>query len=133
MRAVREITAEMENFRIETLGGLNVIKRDPVEPEPVGTIILMPMRVMGYDRDCDGSLMARLEMIGLDDCDDAPDPELLACATTGEFQRYGGFTHVGLYPTSGIVVTPEGVAALAASLAPALNLIGMSRGQRKRG
>lgn len=41
-------------------------KRDSIEPEPVGTIILKPFRVVGYDKDCDGSLMARLENIDKD-------------------------------------------------------------------
>jgi hypothetical protein len=61
MRLLREITAEEENFRIERRGMFNVIKRDPVEPEPVGTIVLLPFEITGYDQDCDGSLMARME------------------------------------------------------------------------
>lgn len=59
MRPANKITAESENFRLE--GGF--IKRDPVEPEPVGTIVLKVFRVTGYDSDCDGSLMARMENI----------------------------------------------------------------------
>lgn len=73
MRPARDITAEEENFRTEPMfpgdparSGIAVIKRDPVEPEPVGTIILRPFRITGYDKDCDGSLMARLEAI---DCE----------------------------------------------------------------
>ena len=66
MRPVREVTAEEENFRIEPMDGrpnIGFIRRDPVEPEPVGTIVLLAFRVTGYDRDCDGSLLARLAQI----------------------------------------------------------------------
>jgi len=65
MRSVREITAEEENFRTESIPGscLNAIRRDPIKPEPEGTIILTAFRITGYDQDCDGSLMARLEAI----------------------------------------------------------------------
>ena len=65
MRPVREITAEEENFRLEQIPNscLKVIRRDGVKPEPEGTIILTAFRVVGYDKDCDGSLMARLEQI----------------------------------------------------------------------
>jgi hypothetical protein len=62
MRPVRTITAE-ENCRIERRGAFDVIKRDSVEPEPVGTIVLKAFRIVGYDRDCDGSLMGRYEHI----------------------------------------------------------------------
>jgi hypothetical protein len=47
IRRVPEITPDRENFRLE----------------PVGTYIAMVFRVTGYDRDCDGSLMARLECV----------------------------------------------------------------------
>lgn len=98
----------MENFRLANVNGFNVIRRDPVETEPVGTLILVPMRVMGYDRDCDGSLMARLEMLDVEDLDKEMDPDLLACETARDFERYGGCTaHHGLYPTSGIVATAD--------------------------
>lgn len=66
MRPVREITAEEENFRFQQIGRFEVIKRDPVKPEPEGTIVLMAFRVTGYSPDCDGSLMAKLEHIGKD-------------------------------------------------------------------
>lgn len=42
------------------------VKRDPIEPVPVGTIVAFAFRVTGYDPDCDGSLMARLERIDFD-------------------------------------------------------------------
>jgi hypothetical protein len=41
-------------------------RRDPVEPVPVGTYVAMVFRVTGYDQDCDGSLMARLENVDAD-------------------------------------------------------------------
>jgi len=69
MRPIRKVTAEEENFRMEPVGTApdgataGLIRRDPVKPEPEGTIVLLPFRVTGYDPDCDGSLMARLENI----------------------------------------------------------------------
>jgi hypothetical protein len=67
MRRVPETTAEAENFRSvpafparPELANITTVKRDPVEPVPVGTYVAMVFRVTGYDRDCDGSLMARL-------------------------------------------------------------------------
>ena len=97
MRRVREITAEEENFRIVDAGvtkqgsAFGLIRRDPIEIEPIGTIILKPFRITGYDPDCDGSLMARLEGIGLDDLE-----------PTG-----WNVTNIGLYPSSGFVVTED--------------------------
>ena len=61
MRPIRNITAEEENFRMVDKGWCSVIRRDPVEPEPIGTIVMKPFRIIGYDKDCDGSLMAVLE------------------------------------------------------------------------
>ena len=95
MRPVREITAEEENFRVETKGPFHVIRRDPVEPEPVGTIIMMAFRITGYDRDCDGSLMARFEQIDKD----------------GEITGWEP-KHLGLYPDTDLVVSPEELRAL---------------------
>ena len=97
MRRIREVTAEEENFRIEdakmTIQGhkFGFVRRNPVEPEPSGTIILIPFRLTGYDPDCDGSLMARLEAIDLDELE-----------TTG-----AKLTHIGLYPPTGFVVTED--------------------------
>lgn len=62
MRPVTDVS-NIDNARIETRGGFAVIKRDPTEPEPVGTIVMLPFRITGYDSDCDRSLMARLEGI----------------------------------------------------------------------
>jgi len=90
MRPVREITSEEENFRLERLGSFRVIRRDPVESEPVGTIVLMAFRITGYDKDCNGSLMARLEQIDKEG------------ETTGWEPK-----HIGLYPNVGHVVTSE--------------------------
>lgn len=94
MRPIREITAEEEDFRIESSGGFNMIRRDPVEPEPVGSILLIPFRIVGYDQDCDGSLMARLENIDAE----------------GE-QTGWDAKRVGLYG-GGLVVTAEELRAL---------------------
>jgi hypothetical protein len=68
IRRFPEIGAEQENFRLEQLPGLNMhrIRRDPVEPVPVGTHIAKIFRITGYDPDCDGSLMARLEEVDRD-------------------------------------------------------------------
>ncbi len=88
MRPVREITSAEENFRMEGKGPFVVARRNPVKPEPEGTIVLMAFRVTGYDRDCDGSLMARLEHI--DSKGDASGWEP---------------SRIGLYPESELVVT----------------------------
>jgi len=86
MRPVKEITSKEENFRFN--GG--VIKRDPIKPEPEGTIILMAFRIDGYDQDCDGSLMARIAHI------DKNGEESGWCQDS-----------IGVYPNDALVVTPE--------------------------
>ena len=92
MRPAREITEKEENFRTERMEGTPflVSRRDPVEPEPVGTVVLMAFRITGYDRDCDGSLMARLDRIdkGGEETGWSPDK-------------------IGLFPDSTVVVTSE--------------------------
>lgn len=92
MRPVRTITAAEENERaVELVPGnprFITFKRDPVELEPVGTIIVTAFRVTGYDPDCDGSLMARLEHI-----DSNGEP-------TGWTE-----TAIGLYPNGDLVTT----------------------------
>lgn len=114
MRKVREITAEEERFRLEDAGdNMRVVRRDPVQPEPIGTLLLVPVRIVGYDPDCDGSLMARYEFIGLDDVREDPDPEILALPLK-DCRSYGISTNHGLYPTSGFVLTPDEVERLAA-------------------
>lgn len=67
MRKIREVSAEEENFRLEKFAPRYAwVKRDPIKPEPEGTIVLLPFKITGYDQDCDGSLMARLSNVGLD-------------------------------------------------------------------
>lgn len=67
IKLIQEITADEENFRTETFApGMAMVKRDPVEPVPVGTYVAMVFRVTGYDADCDGSLMARVERVDND-------------------------------------------------------------------
>ncbi len=97
MRRVREITAEEECFRTEPFvgGNMRIIKRDFVKPEPEGTIILMAFRITGYDQDCDGSAMARLDSIDFNG--DETGAEL---------------THYGLYPASDLVVTLDELKSL---------------------
>lgn len=95
MRPVREITAEEENLRTEVFykdksRECSFIKRDPIEPEPVGTIIVMAFRIVGYDKDCDGSLMARLECIN----------------KKGESTGWEP-NGIGLYPDTDLVITQE--------------------------
>jgi hypothetical protein len=94
MRPVREITAEEENWRTEDMipgdSRFQVIRRDPVQPEPIGTIVLMAFRVTGYDPDCDGSLMGRFEHIDRDG------------ESTGWTPK-----SIGLNPTTDLVVTLE--------------------------
>lgn len=105
MRRVRDIGDE-ENFRIvqknlgpDQTGGFDrtvgVVRRDSIEPEPVGTIIGMLFRIDGYDKDCDGSLMARLTCIGMD----------------GHETGYT-LNCMGLYPESEFVTTPEEITKL---------------------
>jgi len=66
MRPVREITSAEESLRFEQVCGYGVSRRNPVKPEPEGTIVLLAFRVTGYEPDCDGSLMACLEHIDRD-------------------------------------------------------------------
>lgn len=90
MKKIREITAEEENFRLEHIPGMpgsGQVKRDAVEPVPVGTVIAMSFRVVGYDKDCDGSLMARLECLDIDG------------ETTGWSPKC-----IGLYENTGVVL-----------------------------
>lgn len=89
---VPEITAEQENFRLEPLAigpgfDARMVKRDPVEPVPVGTYVVKVFRVTGYDPDCDGSLMARLAAVDREGIESGWEP-----------------THLGLYPDSCLIV-----------------------------
>lgn len=91
MRTVNDIR-DKDGFRIENLNGMNVTRRDPIKPEPEGTLVIMAFRVTGYDPDCDGSLMARYEQIHFDNPN----------KTTGWAPR-----RLGLSPDTEIVVTKE--------------------------
>ena len=92
IRRIPDISSR-ENFRIEPVPGstLTTIRRDPVEPVPVGTYVAMIFRVTGYDQDCDGSLMARLERVEAD----------------GEATGWEE-THIGVYPDGMWVVDGPG-------------------------
>ena len=99
MRQIREIPMEEENFHLEVVNGFTVPRRDPVEPEPIGTIVLLPFRVIGYDQDCDRSLMARLANLTL--------------FKRGELIESGwDASNIGLYPGDGFVVTEEELLAM---------------------
>jgi len=96
IKRIPEITSEEENFgikpnTIENPDGrpitLNTLRRDSIEPVPVGTVVAKLFRITGYDVDCDGSLMARLENI---DC---------GGESTGWTQH-----HMGIYDDSTWVV-----------------------------
>jgi len=95
---VPEITTEIENWRDVPLfpdgshPHMRTSRRDPVEPVPVGTYVGMVFRVVGYDPDCDGSLMARLQHVGADGDETGWEP-----------------THLGLYPHSDWVLSDPGV------------------------
>lgn len=97
MRKIRTISPEEENFRITRIpkSSLCTVKRDPIEPEPAGTILLVAFKVTGYDKDCDGSLMARLEHLELDGRESG---WIVNC--------------IGLHPDTGLVVTEEELHAL---------------------
>ena len=61
---MRPVNTVETNFRLEPAGGfLTRVKHDFVPPEPVGSLILIPFRITGYDSDCDGSAMVRMENI----------------------------------------------------------------------
>ena len=107
MRPIPEVTAEQENFRTEQMEGypnISFVKRDSVEPVPIGTIVAHWFRVVGYDQDCDGSLMARLENLNSEG------------GTTGWCPD-----HLGLYPDSGVILDgPDELMALTHSYAKSL-------------
>jgi hypothetical protein len=89
MRRVPDISSR-ENFRIVPIPGwpgASNIRRDPIEPVPVGTYVAMAFRVIGYDPDCDGSLMARLAHVDEHGKDTGWDPH-----------------HLGLYPSTDVVL-----------------------------
>lgn len=99
MKLLREITAAEENFRLEELAPrMSFVRRDFVEPVPVGSYVAIVFKVTGYGRDCDGSALARLVHVDKD----------------GE---ESGWTenNIGLYPDSEVVLdSPGELHALAA-------------------
>jgi len=98
IKKIKEITAKEENFRTEQNEfGFHNIRRDSIEPVPIGTHIVMVFKVIGYDKDCDGSLMARLAHVD----------------KNGEPTGWAP-THLGLYPdTDWIVDSPDEIDKLA--------------------
>ena len=97
MRKIREITSKEEGFRLEPFAPNAVmVKRNLIQPEPVGTIILLPFKITGYNKDCDGSLMACLANIELDSFEETGWEE----------------SNIGLYPNDGFVVTKKELKAL---------------------
>ena len=90
MRPVRDVSKE-ENYRVQVIGpGMTETVREPVEPEPVGSLVLVPFRVAGYDTQRDGTCTARLEHINTD-----------GSAAGGEASG------IALRPTSALVVSEE--------------------------
>ena len=90
MRPVRDVSKE-ENYRVQVIGpGMTETVREPVEPEQVGTLVLLPFRVVGYDTQRDGTCTARLEHINMD-----------GSATGGEVSG------IAPRPTSALVVAAE--------------------------
>lgn len=66
--SIHAVPEPEDNFRLvpfDVPGRDNIFttRRDFVEPVPIGTFVAMVFRVTGYDRDCDGSAMARLEQV----------------------------------------------------------------------
>jgi glutamine cyclotransferase len=69
------------------------MRRDYVEPEPVGTILLMAFRITGYSQDCDGEALAKLENLMYWD---------------GKLEDSGWHTdRVAIYPSSGFVTSED--------------------------
>jgi len=114
MRFIKKLSWEEEGRRLVErdpvrLPGMISFKVDPVEVEPIGTIILTPLMVVGWDEDCDGSLMARLEPLNLDEetlLDEKPAPKYATCSLH-EARMFSLLTHWGLTPSTGFVVTAQ--------------------------
>ena len=63
MRPLKDVSKE-ENFRPQVIGpGMVTTMRTPVEPEPVGSIVLVPFRITGYEVDDNGNCKALLEQV----------------------------------------------------------------------
>jgi len=56
---MRPINESVENIRVEPLLGTSFkkVSCDQTEPEPVGTVVLIPLRIEEYQRTDDGLLM----------------------------------------------------------------------------
>ena len=67
------------------------LRRDPVKPVPEGTYVACIFRVTGYDPDCDGSFMARIEQVD----------------SNGKATGWEA-THLGLYSTCEVVLDGPG-------------------------
>ena len=94
-RPVRDVSQE-EHSRVPVMGpGMPETVREPVEPEPAGTLLLLPFRVVGYDTQGDGTCTARLEHINT------------AGSTTG-----GQANGIALRPPSARVVAAAEIAGL---------------------
>ena len=85
---------EDDGFRTEHVAGspgFFNIRRDYHEPLPVGTVVAMVFRITGYDKDCDGSAMMRVEALDKDG------------RTTGWSE-----SNLGVYPESMVVLEDAG-------------------------
>ena len=91
MRLIQDVS-KLENLRAEAISDkVAMMRQNFIPPEPVGTIILLPFRIKEYyNRDCDGSAMATLEALYVDE---------------GKLERTGWCTDcIGLGSNSGFVV-----------------------------
>ncbi len=75
MRPLKDVSKE-ENFRPQVIGpGMVTTMRTPVEPEPVGSIVLVSFRVTGYEVDDNGNCKAQLEQLNAKDDTNGWKPE----------------------------------------------------------
>ena len=103
IKRIKEITSDEENYRSVPIGpGMVTSRKNSIEPVPVGTLVSIVFRVTGYDRDCDGTLMMRLEAIDMEGNITGWKPD-----------------HLGAYPDSTWVVdSPDDLDKLADGEAP---------------
>ncbi len=86
MRLIKEVGS----MSLRPIGVGEEVRFTSEEPEPVGTVVLLAFRVVGYDKDADGSMMARMESVDLD----------------GEASGWE-VDGIGLCPDNGVVVSLE--------------------------
>ncbi len=67
MRPLTDISNRENAKAVDLDTNIMTVRVDYVEPEPVGTIVLMPFRIVGYTKDYDGSALASLEPLYYDD------------------------------------------------------------------